>query len=249
VADTSEKSRPRWRKALAWFGVKLAEHALTYVVGLLTVGVGAAWVLGWLTGMGRFLISDRTISAWLLGILVVAALGFGVGAVALFHHNRQLRRAMALPKGTRPPFQPIEVNDERLHLRWFIRQPPELWLHYQDVQHTLSPPAVQQILDGPFHAVCLERVMEQRSGYGEGHSSPILLETCPGCGAHLFTTPHRNLEATFAYSWTVRAQAVQELQRMHRKRIPIEGPRLVLENPLYWGDMEAAWLAIAPSAG
>jgi hypothetical protein len=185
-------------------------------------------------------------------------LGFGVATVALLLYIRRLRRALAvalqrtaaLPKGTRPPFQPIQVDDERLNLRWYIRQPPHDWLNYQDVRHRLSPSAVQEIIDGPYHAVCLERVQEENASFGgSGHTSPVLLETCPSCGARLFTTPHRHLEPTVAFSWKVRAQAVQELQRMHRGGTRIEGPRLVLEKPLYWGDMEPARLVGARDSG
>jgi hypothetical protein len=242
MADAADNSRPWWRRALAWLGVKLAEHLLAYVVSL----VSLALVIGWLSGIGKFFASERKISGWSLGALDMAVLVSGVAALALWVYNRRLKRAMttvskqpdSLPTVSRAPFQPIEVDDERLHLRWYIRQRPESWLHYQDVQHTLSPPAVKDILDGPYHAVCLERVTELKASYSSGYTSPILMEVCPNCGAHLFIAPHRNLERTFAFSWNVRAQAIQELQRMHRKGITIEGPRVALERPLYWADME-----------
>jgi hypothetical protein len=241
MADPADSSRPWWRRALAWLAVKVAEHLLAYVVSL----VSLALVIGWLSGIGKFFGSERTISGWLLGALDIAVFILGVAAIALWGHSRRLKRAMtgaskranSVPTVARAPFQPIEVDDERLQLRWYIRQRPESWLHYMDVQHRLAPFAVQDILDGPFHTVCLERLQEHRSGYGGSNSSPFLSENCPSCGVKLFTVPRRALESDFALSWTVRAQAVEELQRMQRGGARIEGPRLVLERPLYWGTM------------
>lgn len=245
MADPQEKPRPWWQRALAWLGVELAKHTVSYIVGLLTVGVGAAWLLGSLTGLGKLLVSERVISAWALFAVDTIAVVFVVVSVGLAFYIRKLDRALtakraAVSQVTRPAFEPIQVDDERLKIRWTIRQRPDLWLGYQGIQQRLAHSAVQDILDGPFHAVCLERLDEYRSGYGGGHSSPILRENCPSCGAKIFTSPRRNLEQTFAHSWTVRAQAVEELQRMRRSGTLIEGPRLVLERPLYWGDMHPA---------
>jgi hypothetical protein len=249
MVDTSEKSRPWWHRLITWLATKVAENLIAAAISLVSVVGVAAWLSGLLASIGKFLISERTVSGWVLGALDTAALGFGVATVALFFHNRRLRRALAVAmrwptvaaKGERPaPFQPIQVDDERLNLRWYIRQRPELWLRYQDIQHSMSPQAIQDIVDGPYHAACLERLHEERAGYGANYSSPLLMTACPGCGMVLFSVPHRNLESVFVRSWTVRAQALQELQRMHRSGTAIEGPRLVLERPLYWKDMKPA---------
>jgi hypothetical protein len=73
----------------------------------------------------------------------------------------------------RPPstqFQHINVEDERLKLRWILRRPLKDWCDLQDVTNRLSPESVRDILDGPFHAVegCYERLAEGggTSGYG-----------------------------------------------------------------------------------
>jgi hypothetical protein len=176
--------------------------------------------------------------------LGASAFGFGVATVALLLYTRRLKRNFATalqpvvaPKRERPRFQSIRVDDERLKLFWIIRQSPETWLNYQDVQHRLTASAVHEILDGPFHTICQERLDEERTGFGASYSSPVLIETCPNCDLQLFTVPRPGLDPSRAFSWTVRAQAVQELQRMHRNGTRIKGPRLTLERPLYWNDM------------
>jgi hypothetical protein len=135
-----------------------------------------------------------------------------------------------------PKFEPIEVIDQWLNLRWFIRARPAQWLEIQDPGRTLVPRAVLDILDGPYHAAtgCNER-LEEYSPFGGG--APSLGERCPGCGAPTFQPVERGLESRHVDASTVRAQALAELQRMSRNGTPIEGPRIVLERPLYWEKM------------
>jgi hypothetical protein len=249
AAMTKQGTSPWWRRLAAWLGEKIAGHVLGYIVTALFSLFGVAVLISWLSGIEEFLFSQRTIGGWVLAVLDVAVILFGAATIALLRYLRRLKRAhtaelaivtaAAVPKA-QPAFRPIDVNDERLSLRWIIRQRPENWLHLQGILRRVSPGAVRDILDGPFHAnaKCLERLEEREAGYGGGNErSPLLWELCPGCGEHLFNVPRRNLETVFVQSWTVRAQAVEELQRMHRSGIAIEGSRLTLQNPKYWQDM------------
>ena len=148
------------------------------------------------------------------------------------------------PRATTPDaskFQPIEVIDERLDLLWFIRAPPSQWMHVQAPGTSLSPSEVMRILDGPYHAdaACRERLEEYGGGGGAygGSGSPFLGERCPGCRADIYRSAQRGLERLDPSVWTVRAQALAELQRMNRLGTAIQGPRIVLERPLHWEKM------------
>jgi hypothetical protein len=137
-------------------------------------------------------------------------------------------------------FEPIEVIDKRLNLRWIIRVSPKQWLATQDPIRSLVPRAVMEFLDGPYHAMdgCNERLEEfGGGGGGYGGESPIFRERCPGCRAQIYKPAQRSLESRYADAWTVRAQALAELQRMSRNGTVIQGSRIVLERPLYWEKM------------
>ncbi len=136
-------------------------------------------------------------------------------------------------------FQKIDVFDDRLQLQWIIRRPPERWLGKYDVAKDLRPLSVSQILDGPFHAVpnCHERLAELPVWHSSSNPSPPLAENCPGCGEQIFTAAYVSLEKVRVLVWPVRAQALAEIDRMHRLGREIKGPRLVLENPQYWKAM------------
>jgi hypothetical protein len=151
-------------------------------------------------------------------------------------HGRPLTASTPPPGPT--PFKSIDVIDERLHLRWIIRVPPEQWLT-QVKPKDLTPAGLMRILDGPFHAVpsCNERLEEYRRGYGLKRGMPVLGMRCLGCKADLFKIAEHDEESRDAMAWWVMAQALAELQRMHRSGTRIEGPRVVLERPLYWENM------------
>jgi hypothetical protein len=140
------------------------------------------------------------------------------------------------PPAAALPFQAIDAIDERLKLRWIIREPPEKWVAwlYPYGRHTRL--SVERILDGPFHAVadCNERLSDygwDRSEIRFGRASPILSGQCPGCKALLFKMASAS---DYPQVWTVRAQTLAELQRLHRGGTPIEGPRIVLQKLQYW---------------
>jgi hypothetical protein len=142
---------------------------------------------------------------------------------------------------TSPQFHDIEVEDKRLNLRWFIRRPPREWIHWRNINRTASPELVQQVLDGPFHALpgCnaplgekpLLGLVNEATG-----ASPQFDDECSHCGQRIFksTTGYVNV-------WPVRAHALEELQRMHRNGTKLPEAQwsspIVLENPGYWQSM------------
>jgi hypothetical protein len=134
------------------------------------------------------------------------------------------------------PFQAIDAIDERLKLRWIVREPPEKWVARMNPYGRHARLSVERVLDGPFHAVddCNERLSEygwDRDPIRTGRASPLLSGRCPGCKALLFTLAFGSDRPQV---WTVRAQALAELQRLHRSDTPIEAPRIILQRPQYW---------------
>jgi hypothetical protein len=99
----------------------------------------------------------------------------------------------------------------------------------------MAPSQVRQILDGPFHSQSGERLAEARAG-GLMEQSPHLADRCPGCDKVVFRFAGRTT-ADLPDIYKVRAQALMELQRMHRTGAHIIGPRLALQKPLYWKKM------------
>ncbi len=134
------------------------------------------------------------------------------------------------------PFQRITVEDQRLKLRWSIRRPPKEWLDWRNIRSTISPGAVHQVLDGPFHAApdCnapLEEPWVSRPSGGY----PIFKDTCPSCGERVFRTS----DGGAPLADTVRAQALEEVQRMARNKPVLDGADITLERPAYWKVMLA----------
>jgi hypothetical protein len=128
------------------------------------------------------------------------------------------------------PFQAIDVIDERLKLRWIILGPPDKWVERVNPYGRHTRVSVERILHGPFHAVadCNERLSDygwDREQIRTGRASPLLSGRCPGCKAPLFTMASAS---DYPRVWTVRAQALAELQRLHRSDTPIEGPRIIV---------------------
>jgi hypothetical protein len=122
-----------------------------------------------------------------------------------------------------------------LNIKWILRRPVRYWID-QDVLTGLAPAFVQEVLDGPFHGArrCNERLAQRGASYS---SSPMLEEQCPGCGVDVFHMRNNLLEDRMAASWTVRAQALSELQRMHRNGCAFDAHEVELERPQYWQTM------------
>jgi hypothetical protein len=157
--------------------------------------------------------------------------------IRLFRVRRELQAIKEQPQtASSPPnplFHPIEVEDQKLMLRWFIRRPPHEWLLWRNVAKNLSPQEVQQALDGPFHAApgCNAPLLEFH-GHGVGELlPPTLAEQCRHCGERVFQG--------YAGVSRVRADALEELQPMNLNGTALEGrtlqdPPIVLEKPAYW---------------
>ena len=182
-----------------------------------------------------------------LGVLIAVTIVTAGAAIAfgfLWYRTRRELRAMApqpqaTPKPVTPQFRDIEVEDKSLNLRWFIRRPPREWSHWRNINQTVSPAAVQQVLDGPFHAApgcnapLREKPLTGLINEGTG-TSPQFDEKCSHCGQRVFQGT-----TVFGVSvWPVRAYALEELQRMQRNGTKLPeaqwSPPIVLENPEYW---------------
>ena len=182
------------------------------------------------------------VPGWWHGTLIVltavataAAVWFGR---AWYRSRGELRAVQT--RAHPPPFRDIEVEDRKLKLRWFIRRPPREWLGWRDVAQNISPGAVHQVLDGPFHAApgCSAPVREipAKGLLAEvGQVSPTFDEHCSQCGGHIFQSSNVVLKVEV---WPVRAAAIQELQRMHRNGTKLRDvgwtDPVVLQNPDYW---------------
>jgi hypothetical protein len=110
----------------------------------------AAVLIPWLKAQWACITQPKcAVTGWAHGVLILVAV-LGVAAaitfgVAWYRAHRQLN---AKPR----PYKPLDVHDKKLNLRWVIRQPPSAWLHWRNIANTISPIAVQAVLDGPFHA-------------------------------------------------------------------------------------------------
>jgi hypothetical protein len=254
-----------WRKAAAWVGKQYAEHAIAATWSAIGVVGGAIAIAGKWLGREWACIEGPwcTVSGWSLGLLTLVTLALIAAVAWLLVRVRRLRgrletasAALAAAKraaaveaaieaaararlGRTPPdaqaFKYKVVDDERLNLRWQLRRPSSEWLE-QDLNRVGSP-FVQQVLDGPFHAVegCQDRLQER----GVSSGAPYLEPRCPGCRKLIFRVRELPGESVaFAYTWEVRAQALGELQRMHRNNnTALQKPRIVLERPQYWQRM------------
>ena len=237
VSNAPEVAPKRWRQALAWVGKEVATHLMRIGLGLAITG---AALLTWLTGAGRWLIGAWS---WIVGrplVIVSVVLGLAVAVLAewlrrtskaleLARRDAQQAPAVALAAPKPPPFDPITVDDEQLHLRWIIRQPPQQWLSLTEQRNVHR---TGDILDGPFHAApnCNERL------HSNWDSHELTLDAlCPGCNVRIFDK--REYSDPLPILWDVRWKALQELQRMSRNGAAIEGPKLTLQRPLYWNTM------------
>jgi hypothetical protein len=264
-AKSPDTPRPWWRKAAAWVGKQYAEHAIAATwsaIGVVGAAVAAArkW-LGheWACIEGPWC----TVGGWSLGLLILVMLALIAAVAWLLARVLRLRgrletasaalaaaeRAAAvdpaieavakarLGKAPDPPpaFKYKVVDDERLNLRWQLRRPSSEWLEHD--LNRVGSPFVQQVLDGPFHAVegCQDRLQER----GGGSGTPYLEPRCPGCRKLIFRVRELAGESqAWAYAWEVRAQALGELQRMHRNdNTALQKQRIVLERPQYWQRM------------
>jgi len=241
---------------------RIREKATDKLIEWLLGAIGAA-VLAWLY-LARFWIGREwtcvssewcTVSGWSLGLLIAAAVVITAAAaflaVRLYRINRGTTRASEAAgapsrsnvrvygPGDSPPFQKIIVIDGRLKLRWFIIRPPKEWLPWRDIQNKLSPEAVQQVLDGPFHAVpgCNAPLAERWVSTSDERYL-IFVDTCPSCGKRVFRPLIANAGTTLAIVFFVRAQALEELQRIERNgRVLDATVPVLLENPAYWKAM------------
>jgi hypothetical protein len=174
----------------------------------------------------------------LIAVTIVTTGASIVFGYLLYRTRNQLRATAAKPKT--PQFHPIDVEDKKLNLRWIIRRPPHEWLSWRNIASTQGPLAVNDVLDGPFHAVpgCMAAVWEipmRQNLYGE--VSPTFDENCRTCGHRIFVGLHAEQGRRIAV-WPVRAYALEELQRMQRTGTKLPeaqwSPPIVLENPEYW---------------
>jgi hypothetical protein len=224
-------------KAGDTFGEKLGERLFTL---LLALGIGSALVK-WLVEEWACIRQPQCkVPGWLHGILMVSAV-VGIAAALVLGRwwlraRRDLRALQARISGP-PAFRDIEVEDQKLNLRWFIRRRPSLWLNWRNVATTISPAAVHDVLDGPFHAApgCNAPLVEiQRSN---STAPPQFDQECRSCGRQVFRGARFD-EGYGVDVWAVRAGALEELQRMQRNgtKLPEAQWRapVVLENPEYW---------------
>lgn len=221
--------------------------------GLTTLGVGSVLA----TWLAKEWVCIRQplcqVSGRLHGVLMVVSVAATAVAVMLgvrlLRAQRELRtvKAEAVIKPTErsgrlpspPPFQKVVVEDTRLKLRWFIRRPLHEWIEWRNVLSSVTPLTVEQVLDGPFHAVdgCNAPLKLNPDFSPSGNHPPTFDEHCPTCGQHVFEAAPQKGHAykTFAGAWQVRASAIEELQRMERNGAKLDGTAPIsLENPEYW---------------
>jgi hypothetical protein len=227
-------------------GEKLTDKAIDRIIDLAVyLGVGAI-ALAWLKKEWACIQRPTCpVPGWWHGALIVATFVATVAAIwfgrAWYRARRDLRAFEATAEAKPPPFRDIEVLDNKLNLRWFIRRRPSLWLHWRNIRRTTSPSAVHEVLDGPFHAApgCNAplKEIEQTGLMAEvSPQSPYFDDQCSHCGRQIFRTGGP-LELKVAV-WQARAQALEELQRMQLNgtKLPEAQWRepVVLENPQYW---------------
>lgn len=229
-------------------GDKVADwlfEGLKWLVGSVLLGGWAVLARHWIAGEWACISKPSCeVSGWSLGALIAVTIMTTGAAIVLgwlwYRTRRKLRAMEAKPKT--PQFRDIQVEDERLNLRWFIRRRPNDWLQWRNVADTIPAQDVHTVLDGPFHADCMAALVEiparqTSSGFS---GSPTFDENCRTCGQRIFIGS-RHHEGYAVSVWRVRAYALEELQRMQRKGTKIPeaqwSPPIALENPEYWKVM------------
>lgn len=242
------------KRLLRWLGDRLGDKLLDRVIeSAVTVGFLAV-ALTWLKKQWACIQQPQCgVPGWLYGTLIAVSLAataiaicFARGWYRARHKLRTLDEAQprTISAPAAPRFHAIEVEDKRLHLRWFIRRPPSEWLNWRDIARSVNWRAVQQVLDGPFHAFpeCNAPLTEipQSGALAELiEQSPYFDDRCGHCGERIFRTGGP-LQLKVAV-WQVRAQALEELQRMERNGTKLSEHEarqgIVLQNPGYWKSM------------
>lgn len=238
MADDLPKGLPG--KIAGKFGDKLTDKAiekgLDWVVG---IGVGGVVIAFVRTEWACITKPWCTVSGPSLGALIAVTVVTTGATLYLGLEWRKLRRKLRASK-EKAPFQKITVEDERLKLRWFIRRPPREWREWRNMDVTLSPPALEQVLDGPFHAKpgCNAHLKVLPDLSPSGNYPPTFDEYCPQCGDRVFMAAGLFDNRRVAVP-PVRVKALEELQRMELNGIKLEDrnlldPPIILENPGYW---------------
>jgi hypothetical protein len=252
MAEEAPKALPN--KIAGKFGDKLTDRAVEKTLDwVVRLGLGGA-VFAFIRSEWACITQPWcTVSGSSLGVLIsVTVLTTSAGlffANAWFRMRRELHAVKAEPKTSSrlqtPRFQPIAVEDRKLMLRWYIRQPPHEWRHWRDIENTVYPQTVQDVVDGPFHAKpkCNAPVKVHPDTSPSGNHPPFFdaRDHCSHCGDLIFTTPTFS-EGPRVAAPAVRIAALLELQRMEREGTQLENrapkdPPIVLEKPGYWNLM------------
>jgi hypothetical protein len=242
VSDET-KQKPWYLRTLVWSFEKVAAHVLEYVLSLVAFGSLAALAFArvrrWLTGIWTWMGQKQSVFGWEVVTIVAADIVLAAAVAVVWVKFRNLKRIVSevrepINPAQTPPFKPIRVDDEKLNLRWTLQERPQSWLKIPDIRRGVTPAYARQILDGPFHSECGERLGE--ADVGNLMEPPRLMDKCPGCEKVVFRTAGRTM-AYLPDVYQVRAQALMELQRMHRNGVDIAGTRLTLQQPLYWKDI------------
>lgn len=246
----TESSKGRLRRVAEKLGEKLGDKVADwFVVAVLAVAGAWAWFAWkWIANEWACIRKPWCeVQGWSLGVLIAATVATTLAAAYLgcrlyvarreLHSVRTVLAVKTAKPPLPPPFRQITVEDERLKLRWFVRKPPSAWLHWRDVAGTITPAYVHETLDGPFHAVpgCNAPLQVTYS-----HSMPVLSQRCPSCGEQIFRgrTPESGWGEEPVNPYNVRAQALEELQRMERNGTALnDDVPIVLERPVYWNVM------------
>jgi hypothetical protein len=152
---------------------------------------------------------------------------------ALATQVAQAKRAVKTQVLAQPFFREIKVEDRALGLHWILRRPPNDWRDLRNIAITVTPSYLRQILDGPFHSAPGCNAQLEEHWHTESFS-----EQCPTCNQQIFRA--RASESGFGSAVNarhVRAQALEELQRMERNGTVFDGTTIVLDNPGYWKTM------------
>ena len=183
------------------------------------------------------LASHVTVPGWSVAIVVVVVVALALLAV---RQNFSLRRATetiettrrAQDRPKRNSFTPIVVHDPKLAIDWYIVTDPENWVRNHREITGSGYPHHETLLAGPYHSKpgCAAELKAFTVMRG---SSPQLLCNGPSCGDMVFRVPYEETEVEL---WQVRAQALEELQRLARVGKAIAG-EVTLENPLYWNEV------------
>lgn len=206
----------------------LSDRFLTVFVGVGSVAWAALWAV---------LSKSVTIPSWCAALII--ALVVALALLAVVQRVRISKAAKALEcalraqeRSKRRIFNPIVVHDPKLAIYWNIVTDPEQWIrNHREIQGS-GYPHHETLLAGPYHSRsgCAAELKTITVMQG---SSPQLMCDCPSCGDKVFRVPS---EETTVKVWQVRAQALEELQRLARVGKPIAGV-VTLENPSYWNEM------------